>query len=291
MERQSDKHGPRLDDAMSREVESLTHGAPIESRIDPRREMEDGGDGEPTPEGVIEELDAPANADALSHFDVRRRSELAIALRPSIFPATRTELVECAQEEGAAPDLVDALARLPEARAFRTTEEVWEALGGHREHRTAEPKPDAPTPRVAGAPAAPPEGQTRASAVQRFGFRFDRLHRLFALPFGVTPGRAHVDVDHRSHRLVARFGPWCVETTLENVEHLEITGGYFPAKTVGGAHLSLADRGLTFATNDREGVCIGFREPVPGIDPGGLIRHRALTVTVDDTEAFIAALR
>jgi hypothetical protein len=127
--------------------------------------------------------------------------------------------------------------------------------------------------------------------VQRFGFRFDRLHRLLALPFGVTPGRAHVDVDRRAHRLVARFGPWCVETTLDNVEHLEITGGYFPAKTVGGAHLSLADGGLTFATNDAEGVCIGFREPVPGIDPGGLIRHRALTVTVDDTDALIAALR
>jgi hypothetical protein len=282
MERQSDKHGPRLDEAMEHEVESITRGAPIESRTDPGREMEDAGDGEPMAEGVIEALDASpsAVADSLTHFDVRRRSELAISLRPSVFPATRDTLVECARDEGAAPDLVEALTRLPLARTYRTTEEVWEALGGHREHRTAEP--------AAGTPSEEPQ---RTPAVQRFGFRFDRLHRLLALPFGVTPGRAHVDVDHRAHRLVARFGPWCVETPLENVEHLELTGGYFPVKTVGGAHVSLADRGLTFATNDREGVCIGFKEPVPGIDPGGLIRHRALTVTVDDTEALIAALR
>ena len=61
-------------------------------------------------------------------------------------------------------------------------------------------------------------------------------------------------------------------------------------KTIGPAHLSLADRGLTFATNRDEGVCIRFHEPVKGIDPLGVLRHPALTVTVDDVDALVASL-
>ena len=53
MERQSNKHGSRLDDAMEREVESLVRGAPIEARAEPGRAMEDAADGEPTPEAII----------------------------------------------------------------------------------------------------------------------------------------------------------------------------------------------------------------------------------------------
>jgi len=249
--------------------------------------MEDAGDDEPIPEAVIEtsEVDAPA-ADALSHVDVRRRSELALALRPSIFPAARAALLECAHEEGAAPDIVAALAALPDDVEYHTTEEVWEALGGHREHRTAEPAPIVAPPVVATSvePAVEP-------AFQRFAFRFDRLHRLLALPFGVTPGNAHVDVDRREGRLTAHFGPWTVETPLENIEHVAMTTDYLPLKTVGGARLSLADRGLTFATNDAVGVCIGFHEPVTGVDPAGLVHHPALTVTVEDPDALVAALR
>jgi hypothetical protein len=40
----------------------------------------------------------------------------------------------------------------------------------------------------------------------------------------------------------------------------------------GPARLSLADRGLTFATTTRTGLCITFRSPVPGIDPWGIFR-------------------
>src|SRR5690606_154531 len=48
------------------------------------------------------------------------------------------------------------------------------------------------------------------------------------------------------------------------------------------AHVSLADHGLTFATNPDKGVCIRFEEPVRGLDPLGLVLHPGLTVTVDD---------
>jgi hypothetical protein len=124
--------------------------------------------------------------------------------------------------------------------------------------------------------------------VARFEFRFAGPYRVAAAAFGVTPRRAYVDVD--SDRLSARFGPWVVETERSNVAATEVTGPYGVLKTIGPARLSLKDRGPTFATNSEVGLCIRFREPVPGMDPLGRIRHPALTVTVEDVEGLAAAL-
>jgi hypothetical protein len=60
--------------------------------------------------------------------------------------------------------------------------------------------------------------------------------------------------------------------------------------TIGPAHLSFTDRGLTMATNGDRGVCIRFREPVAGIEPTGRIRHPGLTVTVADCDGLLARL-
>jgi hypothetical protein len=122
----------------------------------------------------------------------------------------------------------------------------------------------------------------------RFPFAFDAVHRAVALPFGVTPGRAWVDVG--DERLEARLGFWLVTTPLTNVEGVERSGPYAILKTVGPAHLSLADRGVTFATNRRQGLCLRFREPVVCIDPTGHLRHPGLTVTVADVDGLAAAL-
>ena len=121
-----------------------------------------------------------------------------------------------------------------------------------------------------------------------FEFSFDALHRAFALPLGITPRTAKVEVD--GDRLLARFGLWRLSTTLANVEGTEVSGPYSPLKTIGPAHLSVADRGLTFATNSRCGLCIRFREPVPGIEPTGRLRHPGLTVTVADVDGLATAL-
>ena len=43
-----------------------------------------------------------------------------------------------------------------------------------------------------------------------------------------------------------------------------VTGPYSVPKTLGPAHLSFRDRGLTFATTSRQGVCVEFHRPVPG---------------------------
>lgn len=122
----------------------------------------------------------------------------------------------------------------------------------------------------------------------RFDFDFDPLYRTAALAFAVTPGRCHVDVD--DGRLVARFGFWTVATATANVAGTEVSGPYRTYTTIGPAHLSLADRGITFASNRRRGLCIRFVEPVRGIEPFGLLRHPGLTVTVADVDGLAAAL-
>ena len=121
-----------------------------------------------------------------------------------------------------------------------------------------------------------------------FRFRFAPIYRIVALLFGVTPRNSGVVV--ADGRLQARFGRWSVETPLANIAGSEITGPYGTLKTVGPAHLSLADRGLTFASNGRRGLCIRFRDPVRGIEPTGRLLHPGLTVTVDDVDGLARAL-
>jgi hypothetical protein len=122
-----------------------------------------------------------------------------------------------------------------------------------------------------------------------FDFRFTPAYRAAAAAFGVTPASAGVTVG--DGRLAVRFGPWRLSTELDNVAGTEETGPYSWWKTIGPAHLSLADRGLTCATNPERGLCIRFARPVPGIEPTGRLLHPAVTVTVADPAGLAAALR
>jgi hypothetical protein len=121
-----------------------------------------------------------------------------------------------------------------------------------------------------------------------FPFRFAATYRLPALLFGVTSSTTGVWVDETVLRI--RFGPWRLQTPLSNVVATVHTGPYALIKTMGPAHLSFADRGLTCATNNEHGLCIRFARPVPGIEPLGLLRHPAVTVTVADCDGLAEAL-
>jgi hypothetical protein len=132
MERNT-KHGFRVDDEMSAETESLTRGAPIESRVEEWREAEPSGDDQPVADGIL-------NGDAreshgLGHDEVELRSELAKRLRMSAFPANRQTLEDVAREEQAPGHIIDLLRRLPDGRTFENTQQVWSALGGAVEER------------------------------------------------------------------------------------------------------------------------------------------------------------
>src|SRR4051812_7073799 len=123
---------------------------------------------------------------------------------------------------------------------------------------------------------------------QRFEFDFDPAYEHVGRLFGVNRGSAWVEVAEDG--IEFRFGHWVVRTQPTNVAAMTVTGPYSWIRTIGPAHLSLRDRGLTFATNRRSGVCLEFDDPVPGIDPVGVLRHPGLTVTVADPLALIAAI-
>ena len=118
----------------------------------------------------------------------------------------------------------------------------------------------------------------------RFGFRRSALG-LAGLAIGVNADHAYVDVD--DDRLSIRFGPWTLETDVSNIAGASLTGPYRWWKVAGPPHLSLRDRGITFATATDEGVCIRFRESVPALLPFDQIRHPAVTVTVEDAEDLV----
>jgi hypothetical protein len=127
-----------------------------------------------------------------------------------------------------------------------------------------------------------------ASETQSFPFAADPRYRFAARFAGVDAGSARVEVSPDG--LVVRFGPWRLETPLANVAAATLSGPYRMLKTIGPPHLSFKDRGVTFATNGRRGVCISFLEPVAAIDPLHVLRHPAATVTVEDPDALIGAL-
>ena len=120
----------------------------------------------------------------------------------------------------------------------------------------------------------------------RFPFAFAPSYRLAALPFGVVPATAWVEVEEGELR--ARFGPWRLRTPLTNVAGHEVSGGYGFLKTAGPAHLSFSDRGVTFATNGDRGLCVRFREPVRVLFA---LTHPGATFTVADPEGLAAALQ
>ena len=132
MERNT-KHGFRIDDEMSSETESLTRGAPIESRVEEWREAEPSGDDQPVADGILNG-DA-RETDGMGHDELELRSELAKRLRMSAFPANRQVLEEVAREEQAPGHILDLLRRLPDGRTFENTQQVWSALGGSVEER------------------------------------------------------------------------------------------------------------------------------------------------------------
>ncbi len=128
---------------------------------------------------------------------------------------------------------------------------------------------------------------TRSSGAE-FAFRFDSAYRVLARLFMITEGSAYVRVGDGT--FTARFGPWRVHTPVSNIDTASVTGPYRMLKTAGPARLSVADGGLTFASNSSSGVCLQFIEPVRGLDPFGLVRHPNLTVTVADVPGLTGLL-
>lgn len=142
------------------------------------------------------------------------------------------------------------------------------------------PRRTAPTTKLAKAPPTPRH--------ERFPLRYAGIAGIVAHAVAPDERRAYVEVTDSA--FTARYGPWVMHTTLDNIAEVSISGPYHPLKIIGPPRLSMADRGLTFATNAERGVCIRFFRPVAGIEPSGRLRHPGLTVTVADPEGLVASL-
>jgi len=90
--------------------------------------------------------------------------------------------------------------------------------------------------------------------------------------------------DAQGGDLFIRYGPWSLRTPLSNISGAELTGPYNLVKVAGPPHVSLADRGLSFATATDRGLCISFERAVAAVEPLGLLRHPAVTVTITELE-------
>jgi Protein of unknown function (DUF2795) len=132
-ERDSSKHSPRLDDELKKDVGSLTHGSPAESRKEEWREQEGAADDEREPSSRT------GDPHALGPDNETARAELSRHLRLSAFPGDRGSLLGEAQANDAPEPVLDALRRLPEGQSFATVYDVWEALGGEIEHVSGRP--------------------------------------------------------------------------------------------------------------------------------------------------------
>jgi hypothetical protein len=171
---------------------------------------------------------------------------------------------------------------VPDSRRQRPTRSTGKGHGA-----TAKPTPPA-RPSGTRAPSEPETSSTTLLPARRFPFRFEPLLLPVAAAVGVLPGTSHVEVDGAELRI--RFGPWSLATPRSNVAGTAITGPYQLLKVVGPPRISLADRGVTFATNRHSGLCIRFHEPVAAALPFGLVHHPAATVTVEDPAALADVL-
>jgi hypothetical protein len=119
-------------------------------------------------------------------------------------------------------------------------------------------------------------------------FASDARFRVSLSLIGVMPKPAHVTLT--AERLVAHYGFWSCETSIDNVVEVCHTGPYRWYMSI-GPRGSMVDRGLTFGTAQAGGVCVLLRDPVPGLLPFGSFLHPGLTLTVAEPERFAASVR
>ena len=88
--------------------------------------------------------------------------------------------------------------------------------------------------------------------------------------------------------LVATYGRFKVKTTLDNIDHTEITGPHRWYTAV-GLRLSMTDDGITFGTNHHKGLSIAFGKRISRVI--GLRKHSLLWVSVADPEGLAKAIQ
>ncbi len=134
MERGSNKHSARMDDALDHEVEGLMRSG-HDNRADwnsPEPSGEDQPDVDLVPDGTL----AGGVPDGMTEDDVEARSELATYLGKEVYPAVSAVLIETAEGNDAPDSVLARLRALPAGREYVNVQDVWSTLrGGTEAHR------------------------------------------------------------------------------------------------------------------------------------------------------------
>lgn len=136
MQRRSDKHGPRVDEEMTREISGALGQGHTGARAEEWRQAEPAGEDQPeisvTPHRAVGDR-RTGTPKGMSPSDIDQRSELARHLSVSALPGDREVLLASARENDAPASIIAELDRLPPDTEFQTVSEVWAALGHSNE--------------------------------------------------------------------------------------------------------------------------------------------------------------
>ena len=135
MERGSNKHSARMDQALEAEVHGMMT-ANRETRGEQWNTAEPSGEDQPdvdlAPDGTL----AGGVPDGMTEADVEERAVIASYLGKEVWPAGSQALIAKAQEMRAPDAVIEQLERLPQSAVFDNVQSVWQALqGGTEAHR------------------------------------------------------------------------------------------------------------------------------------------------------------
>ncbi len=128
MERGSDKHGRRLDEALKGETAGMVR-AGRDTHAEEWKSAEPSGEDQPdvdrAPNGTL----TGGVPSGMTADDVEGRTELATYVHRSVFPCNRDGLLDDAVGNSAPDRVLEELRRLPAAGEYANVNEVWIALG------------------------------------------------------------------------------------------------------------------------------------------------------------------
>jgi hypothetical protein len=135
MERGSDKHSARMDEALAGEVAGMMR-AGRETRGQQWNSAEPSGEDQPDVDLAPDVTLSGGVPDGMTADDVEARAGIAMYLGKEVWPAGSQALLAKAEELNAPDDVLDQLRRLPETAVFDNVQAVHQALqGGTEAHR------------------------------------------------------------------------------------------------------------------------------------------------------------
>jgi Protein of unknown function (DUF2795) len=134
MERGSDKHSARMDDALEHEVRGMMQ-AGRDTHAEDWKSAEPSGEDQPDVDLSADGSLHGGVPDGMTEADVEERSRIAQYLGKEVWPATGAQLLALAQGRQAPDAVLVRLRQLHADVSYTNLQEAWSALGGTESHR------------------------------------------------------------------------------------------------------------------------------------------------------------